>query len=439
MKKRNFILIVILTIILILVALVFWYGKKTPTDTTTGGGGPINFLADLLPFGNKNKDQNNTGDQPVDISDYVDESIKEVKPLTLTKVSTMPVAGFGSFMKERFVEVPEVIPGTESAEVAQTPTAPATEFAVALRYVDKVSGNVFQTWADRINERKFTNTVIPQVHEAIFGGKGNSVVMRYLRPDQKTIVSFIGKLPGDTLGADSSSGKVEGTFLPDDTSDIVFSKDGNSMFYIYELGQSAIGIAANSAGEGKTQILDFPYTEWLSLWPNKSTITLTTKASGLSPSYLYKLNPETKEFNKVLGGMYGMTSLTSPDGKLILYGNNKLGLFIYNTETRNERTLKINTLPEKCVWNSVNDLYCAVPKFFEQALYPDAWYMGEVSFEDQLWKVEGSNFIENIVLDLKTNSEKIDIDATKLALSDSEDYLFFINKKDSYLWELRLK
>lgn len=439
MKKRNFILIVILTVILVLLALVFFGAKKSPTDTNTGRVGVVNFLADLLPFGNKNNNQNNTGDQPVDISDYVDPSIKEVQTLALTKVSTMPVAGFGSFMKERFIEVPTVIPGTEGSDVEKNPTAPPTEFAPAIRYVDRATGNVYQTWADRISEKKFTNTVIPKVYEAIFGNNGDSVIMRYLRPDEKTIVTFIGKLPADTLGGDTSSGKVEGSFLPDDTSDLVFSPDGNSMFYLYELGTNAIGMTADSKGEGKNQVLDLPYTEWLSSWINKDTITLNTKASGLSPSYLYNLDINNKTFNKVLGGLYGMTSLTSPDGKLVLYGDNTLGLKIYNTENRKQINLKISTLPEKCVWTSQNELYCAVPKFYEQALYPDAWYMGEISFEDQLWKVEGTNFVETLILDLKENVDREDVDAIKLKLSQNESYLFFINKKDPYLWELRLR
>ena len=439
MKKRNFILIIILTAILVLLALVFLAVRKTPTDTNTDRGGVVNFLADLLPFGNKNSNQGAPGDQPVDISDYRDESIKEVPTLTLTKVSTMPVAGFGSFMKERFVDVPIVIPGAEGSDVEENPTAPATEFAPALRYVDRATGNVYQTWADRISERKFTDTVVPKVYEASFGGNGSSVVMRYLRAGQETIVSFVGKLPSDTLGADTSSGKVEGVFLPDNTSDIVFSPDNNSMFYLYEINRNAVGMTANAYGDGKIQVLESPYTEWLSNWVNKNTIALNTKASGLSPSYLYHLDTDAKTLNKVLGGVYGMTSLTSPDGNLVLYNNNNLELTIYNKLTREQRRLKVSTLPEKCVWDSQNNLYCAVPKFFEQALYPDTWYMGEVSFEDQLWKIEGTNFIENIVMDLKKNNSNQDIDAIKLSLSKNEDYLFFVNKKDSYLWELRLK
>ena len=32
-----------------------------------------------------------------------------------------------------------------------------------------------------------------------------------------------------------------------------------------------------------------------------------------------------------------------------------------------------------------------------------------------------------------------DIDAIKLTIDEGENYLFFVNKKDSYLWELDLK
>ena len=32
-----------------------------------------------------------------------------------------------------------------------------------------------------------------------------------------------------------------------------------------------------------------------------------------------------------------------------------------------------------------------------------------------------------------------DLDGIKLALDENEHYLFLVNKKDSYLWELNLK
>ena len=62
-----------------------------------------------------------------------------------------------------------------------TPIAPLTEFVPALRYVDKATGNIYQTFTDQINERKFSNMEIEGIYEAYFGNNGNTVISRYLK------------------------------------------------------------------------------------------------------------------------------------------------------------------------------------------------------------------------------------------------------------------
>ena len=86
---------------------------------------------------------------------------------------------------------------------------------VALRYVDRATGNIYQTFADKIEEKKFSSTIIPMVYEAFFGNNGNSVIMRYLKQDAKTIITFVGALPKEFLGADTTSDtEIKGAFLP---------------------------------------------------------------------------------------------------------------------------------------------------------------------------------------------------------------------------------
>lgn len=97
-------------------------------------------------------------------------------------------------------------------------------------------------------------------------------------------------------------------------------------------------------------------------------------------------------------------------------------------------------MPEKCVWNSSStDIYCAVPKSTGSATYPDDWYKGEVSFSDQIWKIDPASGTGSMIIDPTTVSGGESIDGIKLALDAGEKYLFFVNKKDSYLWELSLQ
>ena len=305
----------------------------------------------------------------------------------------------------------------------------------------RATGNIYQTFADKIEERKFSATVIPKVYEALFSGSGETVIMRYLKGNGQTIETFVGKLPKEVLGGDSTAeNEVKGTFLPVGVKDISLAPDGQSIFYLFETGENTIGTILDFATDKKTQIFDSAFNEWLSFWPNSKMITLTTKPSYLAPGYLYTLNPSTKSFIQALGEIPGLTTLASPDGKMALVANNTLALSIYRLDTKISESLGVRTLPEKCAWGKTSDvIYCAAPRLVTSANYPDTWYQGEVSFEDQIWKINVETGSASIILDPAVASTGEEVDGIKLALDEGENYLFFVNKKDSFLWRVELK
>ena len=517
MSKRNFILLIIVSIIILIVIFGFFYFQKdsttTPEDENTG----TNFISQFNPFGS-NKPTPKDVTPPVDTGEYVPPTSEETPKAKLTKVSSMPIAGFTVFTKERLKEVPIVPPATTQgtpysfgsttlkdgstgeavkeiqrflnntlnlsleldgildAEIitaikqwqsenglvsdgivgAKTkammytsvgqetkttkPTSPPTEFMPALRYVDKATGNIYQTFADKIEERKFSVTIIPKVHEAYFGNRGESVVMRYLKGDGRTIETFVGTIPKEVLGGDTTeNNEIKGSLLPNNVKDISLSPDGLKIFYLFNSGDNMVGTTLNLLNNQKIQIFDSPFTEWLSQWPNTNIITLTTKPSADIGGYMYTINSAGKNFSKTLGDINGLTTLESPNGKLILFSSNNLSLNVYHTDTRNSDILGVRTLPEKCVWGKTSDTaYCAVPKLINGANYPDTWYQGETSFSDQLWKIDTKTGNATIILDPATAGEE-EIDGIKLAIDEGENYLFFVNKKDSFLWKLELK
>jgi hypothetical protein len=265
--------------------------------------------------------------------------------------------------------------------------------------------------------------------------------MRYLKADGETIETFFGNLPKEVLGADTIvNNTVSGTLLPDNTKDISVSPDASSMFYLFNSGNDMLGTTFNLTTSKKMQIFDSPFTEWISQWPDSKMITLTTKPSSSVPGYMYTMDQNGKNFINVLSNINGLTTLTSPSGKLILYGDGSLNLSVYNTATNTSILLGIKTLPEKCVWGGTSDvIYCAVPKSIPSGQYPDTWYQGEVSFSDQIWSVNIATGNTTMLVDPLTVNGGEDIDGIKLALDPSANYLFFVNKKDSYLWEFNLK
>ena len=438
MSRRNFTLLIIVATAVLLVALGYLYFNQTPSGEGGESSG-TNFISKFNPFGTKTTAPPKVA-QPVDVSGYKIEPVVETQNVKLKKVSSMPVAGFGVFQKERLIESPPLAPPPQGGEDSKKkqPPKPLTEFIPSLRYVARATGNIYQTFADQIKEEKFSTTIIPKVYEAYFGDKGNVVIMRYLKKDDKTIETFVGNLPKETLGVDTNqNNEIRGSFLPENISDISMSPDTMNIFYLWNMGDSAIGTTYDLVSK-KIQIFDSPFTEWLSQWPNTKMLTLTTKPSATVPGYMYAIDPSKKPPSKILGDINGLTTLTSPNGKLILYADNALSLNIYNTENGSTTSAGARTLPEKCVWAKAGyAIYCAVPKVIEGALYPDAWYQGEVSFTDEIWKIDPANGSEKMIAGGAETSEGID--GIKLALDEGENYLFLVNKKDSFLWELELK
>ncbi len=519
MSKRNFILLIIILVIIIGIVFGFLYFQQKGITPSEGEG--TNFISQFNPFGNNKPTNTGTDTKPADISGYQPEPEENIK-LKLTKVSSMPVAGFAVYQKERLKDVPVVeisttqenlgapynfgnttikdgstgegvtelqrffnttlkinleLSGKVDAETLTTiktwqtnnaitsdgvvgaktksamyasvnqntnptkPTPPPTEFMPALRYVDKTTGNIYQTFADKIEEKRFSTTIIPKVHEAFFGNKGEVVIMRYLKENSKTITTFVGNLPKEVLGGDTTiENEVKGSFLPEDVQDISLSPDALNLFYLFNIGDNIVGTTLNLITNKKVQIFDSPFTEWLSSYPNNKTITLTTKPSFASPGYMYALDTGNKSFTQVLSNINGLTTLPSPSGKIILYANSNMSLGVYRTDTKTSELLGVRTFPEKCIWGKNNDfVYCGVPKAISSGGYPDSWYQGETSFSDQIWKIDINNGSTTMIADLSTLEGGEDIDSIKLALDTDENYLFFVNKKDSYLWELELK
>ena len=432
-------------VIVIIAVIGFLYFRQAPTTGEDPGGG-TNFLSQFNPFGTSPQKSPVVTPPVVDVSGYEPGAGEETQNAKLMKVSSMPIAGFAIFQKERLKEVNPIptsppTKGGSGGLKPLTPVAPPTEFAPAVRYVEKATGNIYQTFADKIEERKFSVTTIPKVYEAYFGNHGESVLMRYLKMGGDTIETFIGNLPKERLGEDTTgNNEVKGSFLPNDVKDISISPDTLQVFYLFNSGDSMIGTILNFLDNKKAQVFDSPFTEWLAQWGSSKMITLTTKPSSNTPGYVYTIDLFSKNMTKTLGDINGLITLMSPNGKLILYANNNLSLSIYHTDTRNGDALAVRTMPEKCVWNSGSTtIYCAMPKLITPSQYPDSWYQGEISFSDQLWKIDVENGNATIISDPAREAGGEEIDGIKLALDENENYLFFVNKKDSFLWKLDLK
>ena len=97
------------------------------------------------------------------------------------------------------------------------------------------------------------------------------------------------------------------------------------------------------------------------------------------------------------------------------------------------------TLSDKCAWSKIkkDELFCGVPTEIPDAIYPDDWYKGSISFIDQIWHVNATTGEVHLLANLTQLSNKA-IDVIDLALDPKENTLYFINKEDLNLWALDL-
>lgn len=372
------------------------------------------------------------------IDNAFDTNLKNAVIEFQTKNGLTPdgVVGSGTYKKLNDMQ------GIDSSKIT-TKSAPQKETVDIIRYMTR-SGGLIYDQAIRKTEasKKITINPIPRVQEAFFNDTGNQVVIRYF--NNKIIETSVLKIvfPDSKETSANVFGELKGEFLPQNISFVSVSPDKKKLFYLSPTAGGVSGTVYTFATGVKNLVFNSTFSEWLPQWASLKSINLTTKASSLADGFTYSLNPETKKFEKVIGGKIGLTSNISPDGQKVLYSVNeegKIATYVKDLKTGNDTQISPSTLAEKCVW--MNDslfAYCAGETVEKYGAFPDAWYQGKVSFEDAIWKYDVVNKDSEIVYNIKEKNG-ISIDAINLMLNAKNDYLIFTNKIDQSLWGLDLR
>ncbi len=258
--------------------------------------------------------------------------------------------------------------------------------------------------------------------------------MKYFDDVSGGVKTFSATVP--VFGTTTSS--LQGIFLPSTTAAVAVSVSEDRIFYLDQRDGFVNGITADFENKKQSNIFTLPFGEFNVSWPAKTVIALLTKPSALADGFLYFLNPQSKKFEKTMGGIKGLTTLVSLDGERIIYSQSKnktIETNAFTTKDKKSTTAGLATLPEKCVWSSLNKgvAFCAVPKEISKGDYPDIWYQGLVSFNDSVWKADF------VMGETELIDDKMEADIINPFLDKSESHFFFINKKDNSLWSLKLK
>ncbi len=461
MLKKIGIIILIIVILLGGIAAYFYFFKK-PAAETAGGGFS---LQDLFPFIDNGGTTETPENTPVTLPPKENSPEEATTPPKLRLITKGPIAGATIYDATRLKEVD---PNAPKKYINGKPAPAETEVKAYVRFTERSNGHTSEMFLDADAPETITNTTIPKIYESLFAQNGKIVLLRYADPDM-TIQTFGGIIPDklppqqtvtSTPAASTSTGGVatgntttptpapvllqsfdlKGSYLSQNILSLAVSPDTQKIFTITPFDGGVVGTVSLPDGTKKSQILSIAYSEWLPEWPNIKMITLTTKPSSKVAGYFYSLDPDKKIMKKIFGGVLGLTTNTSPDGKNILFSssnNGQLSTSLYSTTSKEVVSLPgVTTLPEKCVWQSISILYCAVPTYMKNAEYPDEWYQGAVSFSDQIYKIDISNFKTTIIAnpsDIQTS-----IDAINLRVDTNNTYLIFTNKKDGSLWSLDL-
>ena len=402
--KKIIIFLLIISLVGFLAFLFFFKKPLTPSDDGMGV---------FFPFGESPDVSLGGEDQNGDVNIVLDDEIinDEAMPI-LRQITSSPVAGVIVFKNNE-------------------DTNRETEYVI--RYMEKITGHIYETTTDSQTLNRISNTTIPQVRDALWLDK-DSLIVRYL--DDDIIKTFLAELSMD----DSGEQKLEGVLLQDNIKEIIQLED--KLFYLLEGGSGSLGIISDLNGENKKSVFESVLTEWLINAIDNTNISFSTKPASNVHGFLFFFNTKTNSFEKVLGNELGLSTLSNKVSDILYLANNSFGpgMHILNDKSGATTQLPLISFPEKCVWSNDNiHIYCGVPVQKLQNNSLDEWYKGKISFFDDVWKINTeTNTAEFIISPRKIGSADIDIIKISLTETGSGEYLSFINKKDFSLWNLRL-
>ncbi len=350
-------------------------------------------------------------------------------------------------------------------QIVNVPVAGATSYVdnrgqVVVRYLERETGHVQDQPIQEKVPQKVTDTTVPKIFDALFGKDGKFLVFQSLvgKSNQlSTAFAEIKKTPPPVktatsttlIGEDNLSttvGTLDGALLPGTVHFVALSPDKTAYLYLNESSAGSLGVLIpgdkTKLEKSLTTVFTSKLTEWMPDWPAKDITTFTTRAgSGLAGS-MYRINNATKQKTALLSGVLGLTAKMSGDGTRVLYAEASGSGFIphmLDTKTQAVANFSLRTLPEKCVWSkkTFSVVYCAVPSYVPAGAYPDDWYVGQMSFNDAIWKINTATGETNMLASA-ANNRTDSLDAYKLFYDDAEKNLFWINKKDSTVWTVAL-
>lgn len=402
--------IIIVSTVLLLIGGAAYYFLFATTDT---GGGSGNFISDFFP---SSEDKPGATPEPTATPQAPGAGNIETPenlPLGTSEAAKLPV---GTLLRLVDEPISSVIP-TASGSVKYHKNIP------------DALGHLFEIKADgSAEEKKLSNYTVPQILKVVWSTNATKAVIFY----------NVGGTVRKVLADYTSSTTPKTAFFADSISDVAFSPDGKSIAFINDLGDTRNIFTATADNKNPKKIVDNNIPDLEISWPSVGNIALKTRSSYASIGYLYTVGIASGSFVKIAEG-FGLDAVWNSDGSGVLIstvtgGGQMQPLKYFETKAQITKEFQVNTIAEKCVFLKTDKktAFCGVPKSVDQSRYPDAWWQGRVSFND--------NFVS---LNLTDGSNTVfvpsPLDVNKPVILANDSYLIFQDKNTGALWSLKLK
>lgn len=241
--------------------------------------------------------------------------------------------------------------------------------------------------------------------------------------------------------------------LPKAARDFAFTPDGGSLGYKYlGEGQEDRWLVASAPDGGGQQLiqplinLDDASNVQVNWSPAKDIVGTYREPTSALGEEVFFLGLNNENFRSLQTNGLGFRGKWSPTGGQMLYSvfspktDYNPSLYIAGTELdnigANNRSLRLATWPEKCVFASETLLYCAVPQSLEQGsgLYPEL----ANTVPDVIYKVDlESNLSALVAYPESAGSQTFTIE--NMMISENGRDLYFTDRATGRLEKLRLR
>jgi hypothetical protein len=300
---------------------------------------------------------------------------------------------------------------------------------VDVEYLERESGNIFSYLVGAKVLTRISDTTLPGIQEADWLPGGSGTFVRYLSgSDSSTINTYL--LPSNGQG---------GFFLPQNL--VGLSVGSTSVLTLASGVNGSLGTTLNPNGSNSTIAFNTPLSMVRSSFAGKNEYLVFTKPSTTLDGYVYLVD-SSGNFSRLAGPLPGLVALASPSGTWVLVSYSSSGVMdmeLINTQTRVVIPLPVATIADKCVWTlDESSIYCGIPQNPSTSYaYPDDWYQGAVSFDDQIWKIDVADRFAQLTLNF-TSLTGESLDAESLSVDPENKELVFVNKNDDSLWSYQL-